>query len=438
MQRFYLILFLSFFFFSHCKAQNNHSIQEIFESFAKEYETFKIPSLALSYVSNLENIGTLADLEQQEKLFRKYQDLLKAIDESNLSKQEKLDLKHLQYEIALNLERVALSKKFIDKNGEKKISDTGLYSIPLGKEWYQYFLKKWLSVSQSPEEFMAFGMQEIEKVKAEITAIQKELGFENKPEDFYKKLNAKDFFLTSQEEILMKYAQIDKIVRKNMSKLFYEREIPEVKVQEIPKATKDSPPGIYNNNIFYYSFFGAKHSHRMMPFLYAHEAIPGHHYQIKINQALENQAKFKQFFFYGAYTEGWAAYCEDKKIGQVLGVYNSPYEYMGKLEWDLVRSVRVVLDIRLNYEGWSKKKALKFWKKYIPNQDDIAMREINRMLRWPAQVLTYKVGADRIFKLRKFFEEKEGISFDIKRFHQKVLEMGAVPLEVLESSLKGS
>src|SRR5690606_30874384 len=141
--------------------------------------------------------------------------------------------------------------------------------------------------------------------------------------------------------------------------------------------------------------------------------------------------EFRALFQYPAYREGWAAYCEE--IGKEIGLYQNSFDYLGKLEWDLVRSVRVVLDIGLNYYGWTDEEALRFWKENIVNQDQIAMREIERMKRWPAQVLTYKIGAARILELREKRERQLGAEFDIKDFHDKILKTGPVPLSLPEN-----
>jgi len=131
---------------------------------------------------------------------------------------------------------------------------------------------------------------------------------------------------------------------------------------------------------------------------------------------------FYQHLKQSVYLEGWAAYVEE--LGEEMGLYRTLYDLMGKHEWNLVRSVRVVLDVGLNYKGWSDEKALAFWKTNINNQEDIAMREINRMRRWPVQVITYKYGAARILEKRRAAKLKGG--FNLKDFHQEILSRGAV------------
>ena len=115
-----------------------------------------------------------------------------------------------------------------------------------------------------------------------------------------------------------------------------------------------------------------------------------------------------------------------------LGANQDPYEHHGKWEWDLVRSARVVLDIGINYFGWTRAEALRFWNANIPNQDDISEREINRMFNWPAQVLAYQVGERKFLELRKRMENQQGKAFDLKKFHAEVLARGSIPLPVLD------
>ena len=128
--------------------------------------------------------------------------------------------------------------------------------------------------------------------------------------------------------------------------------------------------------------------------------------------------------------EGWAAYVEE--LGKTIGVYRTIYAELGKWEWDIVRSVRVALDVGLNYYGWSDEEALQFWKKHIPNQDDIAMREIRRMKRWPAQVVTYKYGAGKLLDWQAYAQAQQGDDFNLKDFHTQVLQHGALPFSILE------
>ena len=172
-----------------------------------------------------------------------------------------------------------------------------------------------------------------------------------------------------------------------------------------------------------------------MDWLFVHEAVPGHHYQKSIERKLQLPCpEFMQLFWYPGYSEGWAAYTEH--LGAEIGVYQDAYSRLGKWEWDLVRSTRVGLDVGTNLLGWSDATALRYWKRHVPNQDRIAMREINRMRRWPAQVLSYKLGEDVILRLKRYAMKQGGATFDIKKFHSLLLSRGSVPLDVLENVVK--
>ena len=141
------------------------------------------------------------------------------------------------------------------------------------------------------------------------------------------------------------------------------------------------------------------------------------------------RTEIQQLFWYSGFVEGWGAYVE--YLGKDLGVYKTIYDEYGKWEWDLIRSVRVTLDVGINYYGWSDDKAISFWKTHIPNLDDIGWREIARIKRWPAQVVTYKYGAHTFLQLLK--EAKKRDEFEFLAFHTKLLKYGDIPISILST-----
>jgi uncharacterized protein (DUF885 family) len=191
-------------------------------------------------------------------------------------------------------------------------------------------------------------------------------------------------------------------------------------------------PDQANGNTFFFKYYQNKHDWRGMDFLYIHEALPGHSYHFDWeNLHVKNRPAFHQLISYPGYFEGWAAYCEN--LGKALGLYKSMYSEFGKWSWDLVRSVRIVLDVGIHYKGWSQKQALAYWKQHLPFRMDIAQREIDRVTRWPAQVLSYKLGEAKLLELKQRCEKELGKSFDIKKFHSLVLSKGQIPLQVMET-----
>ncbi|MEL7428285.1 MAG: DUF885 family protein, partial [Bacteroidota bacterium] len=186
-------------------------------------------------------------------------------------------------------------------------------------------------------------------------------------------------------------------------------------------------PAFYRNATFFYNLFDYPFNLRQMAFLYLHEANPGHHYEIS-HRPLAKQVPSQSIFYSYGYGEGWAAYIED--LALELGWYRDIYDEYGKWEWDMIRSVRVVLDVGLNYYGWTDEKALGFWNRYLPGQDDIAQREIARMKRWPAQVISYKYGSQLMLSWKdRWLAEKRG---SLLEFHQAVLQHGPLPFSILE------
>jgi len=426
-----IILFLSI-----CVNKANATIQpatvDFKDKYQQGYSALKLAKFGLSYVKNLKNIGTFEEIEQQTQFFKHSEKTLNALLKEPT---KNIDLLKIKYEIELNLERLSLEKKFKQLNQGKEIPETGLANVIMGKEWYQHFLKRWLSVDTPVDELSHFGNQQIKAVQENILDIQNTLGFVGDNEGFYRYLKQPKFELNKETSVIEKYSERDVIIRKNVGKLFKVTDIDEVIIAPIPDVTKDSPPGTYRRhgaNTFSFNFWQNKHNTRAMDFLYLHEAIPGHHYHLKElakHHVIKGDNKVP---LYSVFIEGWAAYCEE--LGAELGVYKTPADWYGKHEWDLVRSVRVVMDIGLNFHQWSDKKAHQFWQDNIVGQDDIAQREIDRMRRWPAQVLTYKVGAEHIINLKKSLEEKQGNDFDIKRFHSILLnDGGTVPLKLLAS-----
>jgi uncharacterized protein (DUF885 family) len=135
-------------------------------------------------------------------------------------------------------------------------------------------------------------------------------------------------------------------------------------------------------------------------------------------------------FLYPGNFEGWACYVE--YFGKDLGLYQNPYSELGKWEWDLVRSVRVVIDVGIHYYGWDFNKAMAFWKANIAGQDEIAEREITRITNWPGQVLSYKVGAHKIMEMKEKYREQQGNKFDVRKFNTLYISLGMVPLEIME------
>ncbi len=426
-----LSLLLCFFVFILQTKGQTKEFNAICAAYIKGYNSLEIPETELDYKTNFSKIKGTSALQKQDTFFLHYSKRLKTLDIKGFGKEEKLRYYQLNYEINMNLERNALEMKW-DHDG-RKMPENGLHQLDNYKAWYSYYVKHFTSVDLTPEQVFAVGKSEVKRVQGEIKAIEMKLGFSNDA-SFYKFLHSDTFYLKDKGQILTAYAEIDKTVRKNLDKLFPKYDIPEIGVMEWPNATATTPPGMYldkesnayGKDIFQFNFYGKKHNKRSMEWLYMHEAIPGHHLQFIVRKNNKDSSSLKNTVFYFGNAEGWACYVEN--FGKETGLYQNDYTYLGKWEWDLVRSARLVMEVGIHYYGWSKEKALQYWKENIAGQDEIADREITRITNWAGQALCYKIGA---LTIKKIVNQRIKHGDSIIAAHRYLLTHSDFPLQVL-------
>jgi uncharacterized protein (DUF885 family) len=414
---------------------NTEAQQQQFDAFSRKfvtgYSALNLPQLELSYVSGLQHIGSAESIRKQIEFFKAIKAQIPAHKRAKLTVSQKLDYDLIRYETDLNLERLTLEAQWA-KNQPKGVSAGGILTVPNGKAWYTYLLKRWVGDEVTPDQIYAFGLTEVERVKSHIETIRKQTGMSE--DDFYDYLNDPSFFITDESTIKQAFEQDKIIINNNLHNLFNDTQIPNLQIAKGTNTALVQTPGYYSNNTFYYNLTDKPYNKRQADWLFIHEGVPGHHYQHCV--ATIDATPVRHLFFYYGFAEGWGAYAEE--LGKDLGLYKTPYDELGKWEWDIVRSVRVPMDVGLNYYGWTDEQALAFWKKNIRGQDDIAMREIARIRRWPAQVVTYKYGALQIMHWREEIQKKQGDKFSIKNFHTRALQHGSLPLFLIKDFvLKG-
>jgi len=405
------------------------SFEKFSDQFVNGYTSLHIPDLDLSYVNDFKQIKSADSIQKQLDFFRSVKSGLAAFRADQLNPRQKQDFDQIRYETELNLERLNLERQWVASR-PGNISHDGLATIPNGKAWYAYLLKKWVSDDVTPDQIYQLGLNEIKRVNQHIDDIRIQTGMNL--DAFYRHLNDSDFFISDTGRVQQSFEQTKKIISNHLDRIFYAHSIPDVSIKKGQSAALSQTPGYYDGNVFYYNLFGKPYDKRQIDWLFIHEAIPGHHYQRSI-YAQETHSKVQKLFYYLGLSEGWAAYTEE--LGKELGVYRTPYDELGKWEWDIVRSVRVPMDVGINYYGWSDQQALAFWKQHIRNQDDIAMREIARVRRWPAQVVTYKYGALQIMRWKEILQKKQGERFSIKDFHDRILGHGSLPLFMVKENV---
>jgi uncharacterized protein (DUF885 family) len=408
--------------------------QESFTAFKKQfingYTKLNIPDMEYDYHDYFKSIPDADALSRQEVFFAEQEQKLKTI---KANKQQKLDYDHIAYEINFNRERTRLEKQWV--NDGRKIPEGGLHQLNNYKDWYKYFIKKFTGTNMKPEEVYALGKIEVSKVQNEIKKIRLALGYADSIA-FYMHLQADSFYITDKTKLIKGFEEIDSTVRKHLNSFVENNDLSPVYAMEWPGAGQYTPPGIYLNrnsnaygkDVFQFNFYGNKYNRRAMEWLYMHEAIPGHHLQ----SVYRKEDELQSLFLYPGNFEGWACYVE--YYGKDVGLFSDPYSYLGKWEWDLVRSARVVLDVGIHYYGWTHEQAINYWKTTIPGQDDIAEREITRVTNWCSQTLSYKIGAHYLMQMREQWLKTYPLE-SIKEFHLQYLRAGIRPPEVIKMNM---
>ena len=413
------------------------SFQSFVKNFVDGYNHLQIPATEYSYRSYMTSIPAVEKIDTEEVFFNAQRKKLLAYDSSKLSAVDLLDFNHIRYEIDLNLLRLQLEKQWVLDG--RKTPDNGLYGLNNHEAWYRYYIELYSSTGISPEQVYALGQAEVKRVKNEISKIMLQLGYTDSSA-FYSYLQSDTFYLTNKQQIIAGFAHIDSMVRLHLPAFIGTADIPAIYAMQWPDAGPNTPPGIYLNknnnpygkNVFQFNFYNRRYNRRAMEWLYMHEAIPGHHLQFSFFDHLKNKSALQDLFAYPGNFEGWACYIEYQ--GKDFGLYTDTYSYLGKWEWDLVRSARLVIDVGIHYYGWTHQQALDYWKATIPGQDDIAEREVSRVTNWPAQALSYKTGADFITNMKNRWQKKYPQA-DLKDFYRSYMEAGMVPLVVMEKKL---
>lgn len=404
--------------------------------FHSGYGQLGIPEFAYDYHDYFASIPSPEKLKKQEAFFTGQQQKLGAYQREALSAADKITYDHLQYEISFNLLRVSLETAWV--NDGRHVPDGGLHGLKNYQEWYAFFIRRYTTLEVTPEQVFSLGLQEVIRVKEEIRKIQRQLGYSDSAA-FYRHLQSDEFYITDKKEIIKGFEHIDSVVRLHLTAFAGKVSVPPVYPMEWSDAGANTPPGMYSNHannpygkdVFLFNFYNKRYNRRSMEWLYMHEAIPGHHLQYSF-RASHKADPLEELFLYPGNFEGWGCYIE--YFGKDMGLYSDPYSYLGKWEWDLVRSARLVMDAGIHYYGWSHGQALAYWKSVIPGQDEIAEREVSRVTNWAAQTLSYKVGADCIFKMRDQWLRKHPGEAPAG-FNKRYLDMGVIPLAVIQKNL---
>lgn len=353
------------------------------------------------------------------------------------------------YQDAIRKELVPTYKKLADflKNEylPKARTSTGISAIPGGEELYNYYVKTWTTTDKTPEEIYQTGLSEVKRIREEMERIKNEVGFKGDLKAFFEYMKNDPKFMPYKkpQDVIAAFNKIHQKMIPNLKKLYGRTPKTPFEVRQTEAFRAASASAEYNQGspdgsrpgIFYVPILDATKFNTTsgMESLFLHEAIPGHHYQISLQQENESLPKFRRFSWYGAYGEGYALYTES--LGKELGLYTDPYQYMGALGDEIHRAIRLVVDVGMHTKNMSREEAIKYMMDNEAINEQGATAEIERYMAIPGQALSYKIGALKIKELRSKYEKQLGDKFNISAFHDELLKDGCMPLAVLEKKM---
>ncbi|HVR81784.1 MAG TPA: DUF885 family protein [Luteimonas sp.] len=320
----------------------------------------------------------------------------------------------------------------------------GVDKLPNGDAWYAFNVRMRTTTDMSPAQIHELGLSEVARIHGEIRKVMTEVGFKGSLQDFFKFMqNDPRFGFKNEDALLAHYRALEaKINQKIPEQFSLTPKAPfEIRPVEAFRA-KSAAGGEYQGpsedgtrpGIFYVNTYDLPTRKTWdAEDLYLHEAIPGHHFQIALQQELTGLPKFRRFGGETAFAEGWGLYSES--LGRDLGVYTDPYDYFGYLQNELWRAIRLVTDTGLHSKDWTREQVIKYMLDNSAESETQSTAEAERYVAWPGQALAYKIGELKIQQLRDRAQKELGDKFDVREFHAEVLKDGSVPLDVLEAKI---
>ncbi|QSB28779.1 DUF885 family protein [Flavobacterium sp. CLA17] len=323
-------------------------------------------------------------------------------------------------------------------------STSGINAIPGGKEYYTYLIKSYTTTTKSADEIFLMGQSEVDRITKEMETIKMQLGFNGELKAFFEYLRTKKELtpFTLPEEVIANFEAIHEKIKPNLKTLFDKIpkgnfEIKRVESFRESTASHQYYPGSEDGTrpgIFYVPIPDASQYNILSDEdTFLHEAVPGHHFQISLQQENDSISNFRKQLLYSAYSEGWALYAES--LGQELGIYSDPYQYFGMLSAEMHRAIRLVVDTGIHSQRWTRERAIQYSLDHEAATEGKIAAEIERYMARPGQALSYKIGQLKIMELRNRAEKQLAEKFNIAQFHDQILNSGSIPLSILEDKI---
>jgi uncharacterized protein (DUF885 family) len=385
---------------------------------------------------------TLANQKPEESPFaqplKKFPATVSAAEQKRISS-EMLDA--ISTDVLPSYKRFAgfLKAEYIPKSRK----EIGASALPDGDAYYAFRIRQSTTLNKTAAEIHQIGLDEVKRDEAEMLVIVKSLGFADiKSFSAALKTNPKEH-PASAEALIDDYKGYIAGMKPKLPELF--GRLPKAPLEIVPVPAymeKDQSAAYYDNGtpdgsrpgrVYVNEYNFAERSLAPVEAVSYHEGIPGHHLQISIAQELTGLPEFRKYTYYTAYTEGWGMYSE--RLGKDVGFYKDPYSDYGRLEADIWRAIRLVVDTGVHSQHWTRQQMVDYFRDHSAIDETNIQAEVDRYIAWPAQALGYKMGQLKILELRERAKTELGPKFDIKAFHDQVLDSGALPLDMLEQRI---
>ncbi|MCA9165665.1 MAG: DUF885 domain-containing protein, partial [Planctomycetales bacterium] len=321
----------------------------------------------------------------------------------------------------------------------------GASALPNGRDFYRHRVRQFTTLDITPEQVHEIGLNEVQRIRKEMETIAANAGYNDHYTDFLDFLRTDEqFYASAPEQLQAEVALILKRMDGRLPELFGRlprmpyglKQVPAYIAPKTTSAYYMMPSGDGRRAGYYFiNTYNLKSRPLFeMEALSLHEAVPGHHLQLALQQELDDLPAFRRFNNVTAFVEGWALYAE--RLGLEVGFYQDPYRDFGRLSFEMWRACRLVVDTGIHYLGWSREQAIEFMAENTALSRHNIEAEVDRYISWPGQALAYKMGELKIRELRSFAETELGERFDIRQFHDIVLGSGSVPLAVLEENVR--
>jgi prolyl oligopeptidase len=320
----------------------------------------------------------------------------------------------------------------------------GLSVLPNGSAWYEHLARSFTTTHMTPDEIHRLGLEEVRQLRIEMQEVMADVAFDGSFVQFLEFLRTdSQFYFDSPEELYDAYLATCKRIDPELVKLFGVLPRMPYGVKPIPESiAPDTTTAYYSRpaadgsraGIYWVNLYKPEVRPRYeIEVLSVHEAMPGHHLQLALQQELGDMPMFRRFLGFTAFVEGWGLYSE--QLGYDLGLYVDPYSRFGQLTYDMWRAIRLVVDTGIHYKGWTRQQAIDFFKDNAAKTEHDIVNEIDRYISMPGQALAYKIGQLKILTLRERAERQLRDEFDIRAFHDALLGGGALPLDILEQRM---